>query len=205
MVIFSSQFTYQRRKKLTQVPVSICWYQICQSKKPPHHPGIERVTGENKDRRHTNCDWLEGNIQSVEKRCSLQDFMYKIYHFFFSEMKRLHINGNFPEVHMCTCSVMSDSLRPHRRTHHAPQSIEFSRQEYWSELLQGIFLTQGLNPHLLHLLHWQVDSLPPHHLGSISYIRDVIYILHTNIYTTALDAMLMKTSQYHFDIIHSKL
>ena len=27
-------------------------------------------------------------------------------------------------------------------------------------LLQGIFLTQGLNPHLLCLLHWQVDFLP---------------------------------------------
>ena len=26
-------------------------------------------------------------------------------------------------------------------------------------LLQGIFLTQGLNPCLLHLLHWQVNSL----------------------------------------------
>ena len=27
-------------------------------------------------------------------------------------------------------------------------------------LLQGIFLTQGLNPCLLGLLHWQADSLP---------------------------------------------
>ena len=27
-------------------------------------------------------------------------------------------------------------------------------------LLQGIFSTQGLNPCLLHLLHWQADSLP---------------------------------------------
>ena len=27
-------------------------------------------------------------------------------------------------------------------------------------LLQGIFLTQRSNLHLLHLLHWQVDSLP---------------------------------------------
>ena len=27
-------------------------------------------------------------------------------------------------------------------------------------LLQGISLTQGLNPRLLHLPHWQVDSLP---------------------------------------------
>ena len=33
-------------------------------------------------------------------------------------------------------------------------------------LLQGIFLTQGLNPRLLHLLHWQADSLPLGHLGS---------------------------------------
>ena len=32
-------------------------------------------------------------------------------------------------------------------------------------LLQGIFLTQGLNPSLLHLLHWQADSLPLHYLG----------------------------------------
>ena len=28
-------------------------------------------------------------------------------------------------------------------------------------LLQGIFLTQGSNQCLLHLLHWQVDFLPP--------------------------------------------
>ena len=33
-------------------------------------------------------------------------------------------------------------------------------------LLQGIFLTQGSNPHLLHTLYWQVDSLPLSHLGS---------------------------------------
>ena len=45
-------------------------------------------------------------------------------------------------------------------------SMESSRQEYWSVchfLLQGIFLTQGSN---LHLLHWQVGSLPQSHLGS---------------------------------------
>ena len=35
----------------------------------------------------------------------------------------------------------------------APLSMGFSSQEYWSgcrDLLQGIFPTQGLNPHLLH-------------------------------------------------------
>ena len=30
-------------------------------------------------------------------------------------------------------------------------------------LLKGIFLTQGLNPRLLHLLNWQADSLPLSH------------------------------------------
>ena len=33
-------------------------------------------------------------------------------------------------------------------------------------LLEGIFPTQGLNPCLLCLLHWQTDSLPLCHLGS---------------------------------------
>ena len=33
-------------------------------------------------------------------------------------------------------------------------------------LIQGIFLTQGSNPYLLCLLHWQVDSLPLCHLES---------------------------------------
>ena len=32
--------------------------------------------------------------------------------------------------------------------------------------LQGMFLTQGLNPHLWCFLQWQADSLPPHHQGS---------------------------------------
>ena len=45
----------------------------------------------------------------------------------------------------------------------APLIMGFSRQEYWNGLpflLQGIFLIQGSNLRLLHLLHWQADSLP---------------------------------------------
>ena len=41
--------------------------------------------------------------------------------------------------------------------------MKFSKQEYWSGMPlreDSCFLTQGLNLHLLHLLHWQVDSLP---------------------------------------------
>ena len=45
----------------------------------------------------------------------------------------------------------------------APPSMGCSRQEYWRgchALLQGIFPTQGLNPHLLRLLHWRAGSSP---------------------------------------------
>ena len=37
-------------------------------------------------------------------------------------------------------------------------------------LLRGIFPTQGLNLSLLHLLHWQADSLPLSHWGSYNFL-----------------------------------
>ena len=52
----------------------------------------------------------------------------------------------------------------------APLSMEFSRQEYWSALLQGIFPAQGSNSCLLCVLHQQADSLPLSHLGNFSKI-----------------------------------
>ena len=53
--------------------------------------------------------------------------------------------------------------------HQAPLSMEFSRQEYSSGLpfpSPGDLPTQGPNPCLWCLLHWQADSLPLCHLGS---------------------------------------
>ena len=50
--------------------------------------------------------------------------------------------------------------------HQAPLSMEFSRKEHWSGLPCPPPATQGLNLHLLCLLHWQAGSLPltpPHH------------------------------------------
>ena len=62
---------------------------------------------------------------------------------------------------------MSDSLRPHGLyPHQAPLSRDSRGKNTGvgcQALLQGIFPTQGLN---LHLLHWQVDSLPLSHWGS---------------------------------------
>jgi len=51
-------------------------------------------------------------------------------------------------------------------THQALLSMEFSRQEYWSGLpfpIPGDLPDPGIDPCLLHLLQWQVDSLPLRH------------------------------------------
>ena len=95
------------------------------------------------------------------------------------------INGALfhPHVGVCMCvccaqllSCVRLSTTPWIVPHQAPLSMEFSRQEYGSRLpflLQGIFLTQGSN---LHLLHWQEDSLPLGHVGS-----QFILIKHPNL------------------------
>ena len=47
-------------------------------------------------------------------------------------------------------------------TLHAPLPMEFSRQEYWSEVpfpTPGDLPNPGIRPTSLSLLHWQVDSL----------------------------------------------
>ena len=71
------------------------------------------------------------------------------------------------ELESCSCSVVKLCPSPRESqtlAHPAPLSMGFPRQDtgvccYF--LLQGIFLTQELNPHLL---HWQVNSLPLSHL-----------------------------------------
>ena len=66
-----------------------------------------------------------------------------------------------------SCSIVSDSLRPHGLQ---PARLlcpwDFPEKNTGVGchfLLQGIFLTQGSNPGLL---HWQVGSLPLNRLGS---------------------------------------
>ena len=56
---------------------------------------------------------------------------------------------------MSLCDPMDCSL-PGSSVYGIPQT----RILEWVALLQGIFLTQGLNSCLLCLLHWQVGSLP---------------------------------------------
>ena len=57
---------------------------------------------------------------------------------------------------------MSNSLWPHRL--YSPWNSPGQNIGVGSlSLFQGIFPSQGLN---LHLLHWQADSLPLHHVGN---------------------------------------
>ena len=73
-------------------------------------------------------------------------------------------------------------------------------------LLQGIFPTQGLNPCLLHLLHWQVGSLPLAPLGSPTHSTQSVWVhmcvcvrtqkhTHTRMHTHSKSSKLSGVSQ----------
>ena len=71
-------------------------------------------------------------------------------------------------VKSCPASLRSHRLQP------SPLSMGFFSKNTrvgCHFLLQGIFWTQGLN---LHLLCWQVDSLPLSHLGTLKIALDGI-------------------------------
>ena len=69
-----------------------------------------------------------------------------------------------PLVCVLSCfSYVQLCMTPWTVAHQAPLSMGFIRQENWSGLpfpSPGVFPTQGLNLHLLRLLHWQAGSLP---------------------------------------------
>ena len=74
---------------------------------------------------------------------------------------------------LCSRSVMSDSVTPWTGALQPWDSPGENAGVGCHALLQGIFLTQGLNPCLLSLLHWQTGSLPLAPLGKPSYKRNV--------------------------------
>ena len=77
--------------------------------------------------------------------------------------------NSIPCAHVQSLSHVQLFVTPQTVAHQAPLIMGLSRQEYWSELPfppPGIFLIEGLNLCLLHLLHWQVDSLPLNHKRS---------------------------------------
>ena len=73
-----------------------------------------------------------------------------------------------------SCSVMSDSAAPWVVACQPPLLWDFPGKKTGVGchfLLQGIFPTQGSTPYLL---HWQVDSLPSSHLGSLNSLLELL-------------------------------
>ena len=96
-------------------------------------------------------------------KCSkdqFQTFSSKWWYIYLSPYRYVHV-----------CSVVSDSETPRTVARQAPLSMGFPSKNTgvgFHFLFQGIFPTQTSNLRLLHLLHWQVDSLPLSHLGILS-------------------------------------
>ena len=87
--------------------------------------------------------------------------------------------------YMCTirvCSVMSNSLQPYGLQPARPFcSWTFSGKNIGVSchfLLQGIFATQGSNPHLWRLLHQPAHSLPLCHLGSPICSKNIFKLIN---------------------------
>ena len=73
----------------------------------------------------------------------------------------------------------------------APLPMEFSRQQYWTELplpTSGDLPDTGIEPVSLVSPKWQADSLPLHHLGS-----------HVHIYSTYLCMYIFKCNSYAYE------
>ena len=83
-------------------------------------------------------------------------------------------------VCVCAFSVVSDSLQPSRLW---PSRLlcpwnfpgKNTRVGWLPFVPLGIFPTQGLNLRLLPPLHWQVDSLPLPHLGSLLVVMVPVF------------------------------
>ena len=72
-------------------------------------------------------------------------------------------------------------VTPWTVAHQIPLSMEFSRQEYWRRFAfpsTGDLSDPGFESHLL---HWQVDSLPLSHLGSLAVSLTTTQLYHYNV------------------------
>ena len=98
----------------------------------------------------------------------------------------------FRDCFVCVCVCVCIQLLSHvqlvvapwRVAHQDPLSWNFPGKDIGAGchfLLHGVFLTQGLKPHLLCLLHWQAGSFfttSANHLGSLKIALSCPFILH---------------------------
>ena len=98
------------------------------------------------------------------------------------DLKRNRSINNLVCVCTLSCSVVSDSVRPHGPDPArllCPWNFPGKNTGVGCHfLLHSIFLIQGLNPRLL---HWQADSLLLCHLGSPTLIFDSVVNVYISI------------------------
>ena len=76
--------------------------------------------------------------------------------------KTIFLSFKLASVCVISCSVVSNSVAQWTVACQAPLSMEFSSQEYWSQLPfppRGDLPNPGTEP-VSCVLHWQTDSLP---------------------------------------------
>ena len=103
-------------------------------------------------------------------------------HCFREGLQGRNLLSNLGYIWICVLSHVLLFVTPWTVAHQAPLSMGFPSKNTGVGchfFLQGIFLTQGLNSHLLYLLHWQVDSLPLNHLG-IPHLN-VLFVIWWNV------------------------
>ena len=159
-------FSFQHFQGLQFVrPWSNCW-DCCKANIGLGHIQLRKI------RRHVllKCPW---NIYEHEVtpwaigQTSIYLKELKPYNVFsdynrINEMDNRKLSKYVANVCMLSCSVVSDSWQPHGLWPTrllCPWDFPGKNTEVcFRALLQGIFLTQRLNPSILHLLNWQVDS-----------------------------------------------
>ena len=93
---------------------------------------------------------------------------------------------------VCACSVCD--LMEYSLPASSVHGVFQARTLKCHALFQGIFLTQGLNPHLLHLPCWEAKSLPLSHLGS----PVLKYSSYTLLQTTKCGFLVLKHGKAFF-------
>ena len=103
---------------------------------------------------------------------------------------KTQIRSYFLFVHVCAKSLQSCATLCNPMARSPPGSsvhviLQARTGVGCHALLQGIFWPQGLNPQLIHLLHWQTGSLPlvlPGKQFELLYFKEVACTGHSDVF-----------------------